>query len=275
MVGDEAACSSPNRVGQGCIERLIHLTGLQCRAYSFIQSSSSTAPAPGFALSLDIAPSNQGGTPPGGLLQTFLLLHPAWTYLNRIESWLAHPDLVVSEVRPAVRQRTVDGSAVEYRTTAGAVDGVHSTENGLRAISTTVAWPASPRATSSRRVSNHDAQPGASRVIHHVAFESIITATSAAPTSGVAHPGFAEPHVPDATSRIIIPFRPPRSQLFPAVQHRPLEHASTVWDLPVPGGRHGNRRRFGAVQLSVFTSNIHGGRPCAGIATDGGDRDQE
>ena len=274
-MGIEVACSSPNRESQGCIERLIDLTGLQCRAYSFIQSSSSSTPGPGFAQSLDIAPSNHGGTPATGLLQIFLLLHPTLTHLNRIESWLVHPYPVGSQVCPAARQRTVDGSAVEDRTTAGSVYGVHSANNGLRAVPTAVAWAASSRATSSRRVSTHDAQPRPSRVIHHVAFESIVTITPAAPTSRVADPGLAEPYIPDATSRIVIPFRPPRSQLFSAVQHGSLEHASTVWDVPVSGGCDGHGRRFRAVKLFLFATNIRGRGPRSGIATDGGNRDQE
>lgn len=206
--------------------------------------------------------------------QIFLLLHPASTHLNRIESWLARSHPVAAELRPAARQRTVDGSAVGDRTTAGGVNWVDSTKNGLRAIPNAVARATCPRATSSRRLSNHDAQPGASRGIHHVAFESIVTITSAAPTSRVAHPRLTEPHIPDATGRIVVPFRPPRSELFATLRHGSLDHASAVWDLRLASGRHGNGRRV-RVQLFLSPANIHGRGSGAGIATDGGDRDQE
>jgi hypothetical protein len=169
----------------------------------------------------------------------------------------------------------VDGSAVEFRTTAGLVYLIQPIHDGLRAIPAAVACAASPRATSSRKLSDRDAHPGASRAVHHVAIKSIITASPATPASRVAHFGLPESRVSVATSSAADPFRPPRSELFTVVRQRSRNDAPTVWDDRVAGSRHGHGGRVGAVQLFIFTSNIHGGGPRAGVAPDGGDRGQE
>lgn len=169
----------------------------------------------------------------------------------------------------------MDGSAVEFRTTARPVYLIQPIYDGLRAIPGAVAWAASPRATSPRRLPNRDAHPGTSRAVHYVAVKSIITASPAAPASRVAHFGLPESRVPVATSRAADPFRPSRAELFAVVRQRSLHHAPTVWDDRVASSRHGHSGRVGAVQLFVSASNIHGGGPRAGIAPDGGDRGQE